>query len=203
MNSEWKAKTKYILRLDSMAFINIYDVYNKAEDYEFATREEDYYTSLVLDLTNTRAKLKISDEDSIVSGLDSINAELVAADSIENKKVTKNKFDIPRHWIDSIIGKGNIIVQLLGKEGVVVKEYFISEDQKIVMDFLHPGDYELKIIFDRNKNGKWDTGNYFDGIQPERVIMNGKILQLKSNFENQLSWDVGKTFNTKLYSRSD
>ncbi len=193
LNSEWKAKTKYILRLDSMAFINIYDVYNKAEDYEFATREEDYYTSLVLDLTNIKARLKTHETDSLASGLDSLNTEVAVSDSLENKEVSKKEFNVPRYWIDSIIGKGNIIVQLLGKKGGVVKEYSISEDQKIVMDFLHPGDYELKIIFDRNNNGKWDTGNYFEGIQPERVIMNGKVLQLKSNFENQLSWDVGKT----------
>ena len=52
---------------------------------------------------------------------------------------------------------------------------------------------ELKIIFDRNNNGKWDTGNYFKGLQPERVIMFGKVLKLASNLENKLDWNVGKS----------
>ncbi len=198
LNAEWKAETKYLLRLDSLAFVNIYDVYNKAEDYEFSTREEDYYTTLALNLTNIRANKKVTDVDSLSVGSDSITTALDSTalsvpDSIEEKEIPKKEFVVQRHLIDSMIGEGNIIVQLLGKEQVVVKEYFISEDQEILMDFLHPGDYELRIIYDRNNNGKWDTGNYFEGIQPERVIMNGKILQLKSNFENKLTWDAGKT----------
>jgi len=195
LNSEWKEETKYLLRQDSLAFINIYGIYNKAEDYEFATRAADYYTTLALNLTNIRATK--TDEPTVdttlTGGLDSLRTDSIPVDSIATDSIPEKKIVVPRAVIDSMIGDGYIIVQLLGKDDIIVKEYLISEDQELLMDFLHPDDYQLKIIFDRNNNGEWDTGNYFNGIQPERVIVNGKVLQLKSNFENKLDWDVGKS----------
>ena len=48
-----------------------------------------------------------------------------------------------------------------------------------------PGEYELRILNDRNKNGKWDTGDFFGKrIQPERVKPIEKKITIKPNWDN-------------------
>jgi hypothetical protein len=50
-----------------------------------------------------------------------------------------------------------------------------------------PGDYELKILTDRNKNGKWDPGEFFGKhIQPEivRRVTSRPSITVKANWDN-------------------
>jgi hypothetical protein len=55
-----------------------------------------------------------------------------------------------------------------------------------------PGDYDLRILYDNNKNGIWDPGDYFvNHKQPEKAfpvpIRNKKkIFTVKANWENDL-----------------
>jgi Bacterial Ig-like domain len=48
-----------------------------------------------------------------------------------------------------------------------------------------PGEYELRILFDANNNGKWDPGNYTKKIQPERAITLDNRLNIKANWDNE------------------
>ncbi|MBU3713404.1 MAG: hypothetical protein FGM46_00480 [Ferruginibacter sp.] len=48
-----------------------------------------------------------------------------------------------------------------------------------------PGEYEIRILFDENKNGKWDPGNYSLKIQPEKVYSFPQKMTVKSNWENE------------------
>jgi hypothetical protein len=48
-----------------------------------------------------------------------------------------------------------------------------------------PGDYELRILNDRNKNGKWDPGEFFGKhLQPEIVKPVSRRINVKANWEN-------------------
>jgi hypothetical protein len=49
-----------------------------------------------------------------------------------------------------------------------------------------PGDYELRILYDNNKNGKWDPGNFFgQRRQPELVQPIDRKIIIKPNWENE------------------
>lgn len=49
-----------------------------------------------------------------------------------------------------------------------------------------PGEYELRVLYDRNKNGKWDPGQFFGKhIQPELVKPVGRKVTIKSNWDNE------------------
>ncbi|MCX6278756.1 MAG: Ig-like domain-containing protein [Bacteroidetes bacterium] len=86
--------------------------------------------------------------------------------------------------------KGNYIIQLTNeKETVLFEEQIISEPGKIRFDFIIPGKYKIKAIKDRNKNGRWDSGNYNRMIQPEEVLYLPKMVEIRSN------WDVEETWN--------
>lgn len=50
-----------------------------------------------------------------------------------------------------------------------------------------PGDYDLRILFDENKNGKWDAGQFFENRrQPEKVLPIPRKLNVKANWTNEL-----------------
>jgi len=51
--------------------------------------------------------------------------------------------------------------------------------------FVHPGDYDIRILFDDNNNGKWDTGDYSKKRQPERAITLAMKLNVRANWDNE------------------
>ncbi len=49
-----------------------------------------------------------------------------------------------------------------------------------------PGDYEMRILYDDNKNGKWDPGDFFGGRkQPELVKPVERRINVKAGLENE------------------
>jgi uncharacterized protein (DUF2141 family) len=49
-----------------------------------------------------------------------------------------------------------------------------------------PGDYELRVLYDTNGNGKWDPGEFFGKHrQPERVVTILKKFKVKANWDNE------------------
>jgi hypothetical protein len=85
-----------------------------------------------------------------------------------------------------------VIAQLLSNnesEKVVVQKN-ANADGRITFDYLKPDKYRIKIIFDRNGNGKWDTGSYQDKFQPERVLYINEVVKVRSNWEKEFNWDL-------------
>jgi len=82
------------------------------------------------------------------------------------------------------------IVQLIsaGKEEKVLQKIQVMGNGKIDFPYLKPDKYKIRLIFDSNKNGKWDTGFLAGGIQPEKVIYFPKVIKTKSNFEVKEDW---------------
>ncbi|MBP6431314.1 MAG: Ig-like domain-containing protein [Ferruginibacter sp.] len=48
-----------------------------------------------------------------------------------------------------------------------------------------PGDYEIRIVYDANNNGKWDAGNYKQKLQPEKAITLSKKISIRANWDNE------------------
>jgi hypothetical protein len=83
-----------------------------------------------------------------------------------------------------------VIVQLLNEEEKILRQYFIENDQTISYPYLPPKKYLLKAIIDRNGNGVWDTGNYLEKLQPERVIYFQNDLNVRANWEIEMNWSL-------------
>lgn len=62
-----------------------------------------------------------------------------------------------------------VIVQLTTNKGDVVRELYAEQPQVFEFNYLEPKEYSFRIIFDKNGNGRWDTGNYLKKIQPEVI----------------------------------
>ena len=91
----------------------------------------------------------------------------------------------------NIPGTGDTaIVQLITAEGKVVMDER-TENNRCAFYFIKPGKYYLRLIMDENGNGKWDTGDYAKGIQPEKVFYYHHELELRALFEySQDDWDI-------------
>ncbi|MEO5984474.1 MAG: Ig-like domain-containing protein [Ferruginibacter sp.] len=48
-----------------------------------------------------------------------------------------------------------------------------------------PGEYEIRILYDANKNGKWDPGNFSKKLQPEKAITIPQKLTIRANWDNE------------------
>jgi len=78
-------------------------------------------------------------------------------------------------------------VLLFVQNDVIAKSLPLNSAEIKLPVFL-PGEYELRILNDRNKNGKWDTGEFFGKhIQPEIVIpiVSRPRITVKANWENE------------------
>ena len=74
----------------------------------------------------------------------------------------------------------NFIVQLLTTDYKIVAEQANVKDYKF--DFVEPGQYQLRVIIDKNKNGRWDGGDFKRKTLPEKMYYLGPI-PMKQNFE--------------------
>ncbi|WP_214111775.1 Ig-like domain-containing protein [Aequorivita echinoideorum] len=84
-----------------------------------------------------------------------------------------------------------IIVQLTNSKYEVVAEKYLTENQNILFEALNPDKYYLRIIYDDNGNGRWDTGNFLNRLSPERIIYYPKQIEVRAN------WSLNETFTLK------
>lgn len=78
---------------------------------------------------------------------------------------------------------------VLSKDGkTYLKQHLLKERFQIRL--FPPGEYNISILFDANMNGKWDTGNYWKKLQPERVVNRKQTLTIRANWDNELRLDL-------------
>jgi len=56
---------------------------------------------------------------------------------------------------------------------------------KLNISLFKPGEYQVRILYDINQNGKWDTGDYWKKLQPEFVIAIEQKITIRANWENE------------------
>lgn len=84
--------------------------------------------------------------------------------------------------LDSLDENIQYIVRLMQKDRVL-EEMIIKSQSKAELSFtgLNPGVYSLEVIIDENRNGRWNGGDYFKGIQAEQVLR-FSMNELKKNW---------------------
>jgi len=113
-------------------------------------------------------------------------------DTIKNNFSTSNYSDYGNLKITlQNIKEFPIIVQLTNDKGKVVADVYSEEKNIIDFLYLNTGSYDLRIIYDSNKNKIWDTGNYLQKIQPEEVIYFPEKIDIRAN------WDIEQNFILK------
>jgi uncharacterized protein (DUF2141 family) len=156
-----KENTKYRLLVSPGTLTDIFGLKNDSIMINFKTREAKYYGSL---------RLKID-----APGFGE-KAEVNHGNANEPGKVYE-----PR---------GKYIIQLLNDREVLVRENIIKGTETINYEYLSPNKYKVKIIYDSNGNGRWDSGDYLKKIQPEKVIYNKEEINIRSNWDAEIDWKI-------------
>ncbi|HKI88940.1 MAG TPA: Ig-like domain-containing domain [Draconibacterium sp.] len=137
----WEPEAKYTLRIDSAACENIYGITSRELTKSVKIREEDYYGTIKLDITNVQCPM---------------------------------------------------LVQLLknDKSEAVLEQKVINKNGTVIFDYLAPAKYKVKLIYDKNGNGKWDTGSFQDKYQPERVSYINEVIKVRSNWDSAIKLEL-------------
>ncbi|GGH12701.1 Ig-like domain-containing protein [Pedobacter zeae] len=77
------------------------------------------------------------------------------------------------------------VVQFLTEKKDIIKFYPVNKNSKITFSKYPAGKYLLRVVYDDNKNGIWDTGSIKGGYQPEKVWYLKALLDLKPNWERE------------------
>lgn len=105
------------------------------------------------------------------------------------------KFSIERHemsYYGSLVintelkPEQNLLVYLLDQQSEIVDTVQFSS--QMIFPQLAPGDYQLMLIVDENKDGKWTSGSLPESRIPEKVIYFNELINVKSKWEREVDW---------------
>jgi uncharacterized protein (DUF2141 family) len=93
--------------------------------------------------------------------------------------------------VPDFMNVANYIIDLSNKKGDLVRKYFLdSPTNGIDIQNLSPGLYTIKIINDKNKNGRWDTGDYLHHIFPEKVYNIKDKIEVRANWDTEINFEI-------------
>lgn len=80
------------------------------------------------------------------------------------------------------------VLQILENGNIIESVVLINNEFK--RKLFKPGEYELRILFDTNKNAIWDPGNYAKKLQPEQVKAISQKLSVRANWDNENDYQL-------------
>jgi len=103
-----------------------------------------------------------------------------AADAVENYSEQTMRIALPDTGRSYIIE----LIAGTGEQRYTVRTERISRNTAITYRMLPAGKYQLKVLYDANKNGKWDTGNMLKKTQPEHIWLNPTVYTVRPNWSD-------------------
>ncbi|MBL0145328.1 MAG: Ig-like domain-containing protein [Chitinophagaceae bacterium] len=158
LDTNYKAITTATFSLDSTSkVLSIINKWKEAEQYKFILNKDDF--------------------------ADSANVSLAKTDTIKiTAKKESDYGNVVLRFKNIDVAKNQVLQFVVGDE---IKQSFAITAAEWSNKLFTPGEYELRILYDINKNGKWDTGNYNKKQQPEKVITLPQKLSIKANWDNE------------------
>lgn len=122
----------------------------------------------------------IIDKDAVT---DTTDATLFKADTIRfRSKETKNYGNLVLRFTNYNADQHPVLQFLQGEQ--IVKSLPVTSNTWSDKLF-EPGEYDLRILYDENKNGQWDAGNYKAKRQPEKAITLPKKISVRADWDNE------------------
>lgn len=114
---------------------------------------------------------------------DTAGRALLRKDTIEFKTKREAEYGLLQLRIPALDLSKNPVLQLVENDAVFYSHVF-GNSKEFRARLFEPGEYSIRILYDENKNGVWDPGNFF-GVkkQPERVIPITQKANVRPNWE--------------------
>lgn len=75
------------------------------------------------------------------------------------------------------------LLEIENEAKIIVNTLVVARDTTVKFANYRAGRYFIRIIYDTNKNGKWDTGDVQKGVQPEKIYNEPKELSIRANWD--------------------
>jgi hypothetical protein len=84
----------------------------------------------------------------------------------------------------------HLLLQLLNEKGEMLRSQKLTNYETISYLNLKPGNYKAQIIIDGNNNNEWDTGNFLNKQQAEKIIFLNTTMNLRANWDLEEEWKL-------------
>ncbi len=147
---------------------------------------------LTLDSTRQKLVLKTTWKENTKYNLilekdfaeDSLGKKLLKKDTISFTTKRNSDYGQLRIRFKNLDLSKNPVLQFVQNDQVMRSTPLTSNEVNFSL-FL-PGDYELRILYDKNKNGVWDIGKFYkEHLQPELIVPVERKINVKPNWENE------------------
>jgi hypothetical protein len=90
-----------------------------------------------------------------------------------------------------------VMVELTDTKGKLYASAVSEGQTALYFEAVEPNKYLVRLIYDDNKNGEWDTGDYMKKLQPEEVIYLPKETDpnIAKEVDVRDNWEVSEDFN--------
>lgn len=116
---------------------------------------------------------------------DSIGTTLAKADTIHLGTKRESDYGAVRIRFENLDLSKNPVLQIVKDDKIIDSAALTSNNFQ--RKLFRPGSYDLRILYDANKNGKWDPGQFpKNKHQPEIVFLVQGQLSVRANWDNDL-----------------
>ena len=174
---------KKLTGFDSSKFALFDTSFHKLNDYAFTL--DSSYTKIIL-----KYKWKEYNHFRLIIAKDavsdSLGTTLSKADTIRFSSKKEADYGSIRLRFSNLDLSKNPVLQIIQNEKLLESVPLTQND--FVRKRFRPGAYELRILYDSNKNGVWDTGKFVGSKrQPEIVYLIPKQIVIRSNWDNEVT----------------
>ena len=149
-----------------------------------------YYDLVIKHPWKQGSKYKIIIPDSaIIDRYGETNADSLTYTFVASQKEDYGQLLIKHNLPDN---GHSYIWQLLNDKKDVIDEKLVKPIGEITYPYLETGKYSIRILYDSNNNGIWDTGYYKGKRQAENVKYYDQPIDIRSNWETDLEWILKK-----------
>ena len=171
-----KAENYNIVALTDFDFI-----YNEEEKIAFSDSTINAEKDSFISLFGFNPIIKI---DSTLTDSTTLTTDTLLKDTLIVEEIPNGKLEI-------INGQSSACIIQLLQNDKVVKELAFTEKPFLINNIV-AGKYNLKYIFDNNQDSIWNTGNWEQKLQAEKVINYPSEITIRSNWDLELEWIIGE-----------
>ena len=85
-----------------------------------------------------------------------------------------------------------LFIQFVDDKNDVKYERYVTKDVAVDFEYVTPGIYYLRVLFDTNKNGVYDSGNYLKSEQPEKTAYYSEPIEARAGWEEVTTFSLKK-----------
>ena len=116
---------------------------------------------------------------------DTLGHKLLRSDTLNFRTKKESDYGLVRLRFLNLDLTKNPVLQFIQNDQVKFSHVFT--DRNFNARLFTPGEYDLRIVYDTNKNGIWDPGEFFGRhLQPEKVVPVSRKVNIKANWDNEI-----------------